>query len=237
MASPAADFSGQRPCSGRRGRPSLAGRGGAPVAALHPSRTAASSTSPGDTSQPLAAPPAGARRGWKGERAARRRFPADLPAAPTRAAPKGFIPDTGSRRPPLALRETRKAGPPLHSSQSPPITVSAPQQGPPGRATTKLCLGPSEWSPVKLGEVSDPKPFLRASPGVGLCLPTSWWPGFLFPPQGRKEQWDNLRKRTKLAPPRSLQEPGRLPSSPSWDYLEGWHFFPPFKIFFLATTV
>ncbi|CAI9165470.1 unnamed protein product [Rangifer tarandus platyrhynchus] len=162
MASPAADFPGQRLCSGRRGRPSLAGRGGAPVADLHSSWTAASSTSPGDTSQPLAAPPAGARRGWNGERAARRRFPADLPAAPTRAAPKGFIPDTGSRRPPLALRETRKAGPPLLSSQSPPITVSAPQQGPPGRATTKLCLGPSEWSPVKLVSRDNPQ-----EPGEG----------------------------------------------------------------------
>ena len=90
---------------------------------------------------------------------------------------------------------------------------------------------------MKLGEVPDPKPFLRASPGVGLCLPTSWWPGFLFPPQGRKEQWDNLRKRTKLALPRSLQEkPERLPSLPvgiTWRA----GIFSPFKIFFLATTV
>ena len=100
MASLAADFSRQRLCSGRRGRPSLAGSGGPPVAALHPSCTAASSTSPGDTSQPLAAPPAGARRGWKGARAARR-FLADLPAAPTGAAPKGSIPE--HRQPPPAV--------------------------------------------------------------------------------------------------------------------------------------
>lgn len=101
MASPAADFSRQRLCSGRRGRPSLAGSGGPPVAVLHPSWTAASSTSLGDASQTLAAPPAGARRGWKGARAARRRFPADPPAAPTEAAPKGYIPE--HRQPPPAV--------------------------------------------------------------------------------------------------------------------------------------
>ena len=194
------------------------------AAPQHPAPALATPPSPLQHLQPA---PGGAGRGRERHddfsRTSQPRPPGLLRKGPSRS--------TGSRRPPLALRETRKAGPTLLSNQSPPIRVSALQQGPPGRATTKLCLGPSEWSPVKLGEVPDPKPFLRVSPGVGLCLPRTWWPGFPFPPQGRKEQWDNLRKRTKLAPPRSLQEPGRLPSSPGWDYLEGWHFlfFSPLK--------
>lgn len=170
-------------------------------------------------------------RGWKGARAAENGTEEISPGPPSRAHRS-----TGSGRLPFALREQWKAGPALLSPQ-PPIRVSAPRKGPPGRATTKLCLGSSERHPVKLGEVPDPSP-LKSQSWRGVFLPRSWWPDFLFPPQGRKDQWDNLRERTKLAPPRPLKEPGRLPSPHSRDYLEGWNFLLIFlnKIFFLATT-
>lgn len=118
--------------------------------------------SPGDTSLPLAAPrrrwaaSGGAcsrrPRGWKGARAAENGTEEISPGPPSRAHRS-----TGSGRLPFALREQWKAGPALLSPQ-PPIRVSAPRKGPPGRATTKLCLGSSERHPVKLGEVPDPSP-------------------------------------------------------------------------------
>lgn len=244
MASPAADFSVQRLCSGRRGPLSLTGLVEPTVAALNPGRassswTAASRSGPGDTSLPLASPrrrgsasgrapqPAPARlQGGESCREERGDFTRASPAAPTAAARERSTPGgPGSNRLPLALSEKRKAG--QH--------FSLPSLGSGCQLRRRHLQGGRRlncaWAPSKMHQVKSwvtsrtPAP-LNGQSWCRVFLPRSWWPDFLFPLQGRKNQWDNLRERTKVAPPRLLKEPRRLPSFHSWDFLGGWHFFP-----------
>lgn len=110
---------------------------------------------------PLAGPAAGARgagREREPQSKALRRFSSGPPQPrPPRKLERGHSWRRGQPRLQLAWRERWKAGPAPFCLQ-PPITVSAPRRGPPGRATTKLCLGSSETHPVKSGEVLDPIP-------------------------------------------------------------------------------
>lgn len=93
--------------------------------------------------------------------------------------------------------------------------MEALRQGPTRRMKTNpACDPPARRKEGNLGEVPDPT-LLRASFIVRCFSPGAAGSLFL---QGRKDQRENLRERTKLAP-------SELPSSRSWDYLEGWHFF------------
>lgn len=178
MVSPAVGFSAPQLCSGRRRRPSLAGLGGggpqrppwirAEPRRARPQHSAAALATPpchllhlGAGGLPLAGPAAGARgagREREPQSKALRRFSSGPPQPrPPRQLERGHSWRRGQPRLQLAWRERWKAGPAPFCLQ-PPITASAPRRGPPGRATTKLCLGSSETHPVNSGEVLDPIP-------------------------------------------------------------------------------
>lgn len=247
MASRAADFSEQLLWA-RSGRPRLAGlSAGAEPAKAH--------LNPGRGASPIAAPsaqhetprhplvPRGAQVVGEGPRpegsASREDHPRGLLAqgqgacTPDRAHLLGGEAcgsgDSGSHRLPVSwepelnyVSNKQERGPSA-------LTVSDRPRGSP---TGGLC-------PARLGEDQTavtpregPAPAPKDQSWALVFFPSSWWPAFRFPLQGRKDHCENLRERTKaLATPKPPLEPESLPSlGPGVTSRAGYHLLSPCQV-------